>query len=457
MEKKIEKIKNNYDKDGQEIIQKAFNFRDKNDEFARSLAMAKTLSQLNMDADAVVAALLYKNQGLNLKEIEKIFGKDIVFLVNSASNLKSLDFSGQKKELFENFRRMILATARDIRVVMIKLADILYEMKNINNSPLEEKKKISEEVLEIYSPLAARLGIGWLKGELEDLAFPHVHPKEYKELLCKAENLLRDNKVYIEKLKPKVRRLLKNEEIKPILVEARTKHLYSLWCKLKRYDNDITKIYDLVALRIITDNVSGCYTTLGILHNHWKPVPERVKDYIALPKPNGYQSLHTTVFGENGKITEFQIRTPKMHEEAELGIASHWAYKEKAKPFKKNLAWIQQLREWQKAASADELIESLKIDFFRDRIFVFTPKGDVIDLPEGATPIDFAYAIHSDLGDRLSLAKVNGKPIPVSSSLKNNDIVEILTIKNKKPSQDWLNFVKTSRARSKIRDTLRKS
>jgi GTP pyrophosphokinase len=311
-------------------------------------------------------------------------------------------------------------------------------------------------VLEIYAPLASRLGIGWLKGALEDLAFATVYPSEHRSLVKKTEALIAENRQYLESLRPEVEKLLAAAGIVPLRIDARVKHLYSLWKKLEKNGNDLSKIYDLVALRLIVRTVSECYGALGAIHERWTPLPGRIKDYIALPKPSGYRSLHTTVFADEGKITEFQIRTKEMHEEAEFGIAAHWAYKENASPFKKNLAWIQQLSDWQNAASSKEFLEHLKIDFFRNRIFVFTPKGDVIDLPEGATPVDFAYAIHSDLGDRCAMARVNGKAVGLKTPLLNNDIVEIVVRKNKKPSRDWLTFVKTSKARSKIRDSLRK-
>ncbi len=428
------------------------------------LRVADTLAGLGLGAEVVAAALLHdvlEESDVTAEDLKKMFGEEVTFLVSSVTKLKDVDFIGEE-ELAENFRKMVLATAQDIRVVIIKLADVLHNMQTLDALPQERKKRYAREVLEVYAPLAARLGMGELKGELEDLAFKHVHPHEYEELARSMKRFLTESRAYIETLRPQVEGILAEEGVYPLVIDARVKHLYSLWKKLKKYEHDWDKIYDLVALRIIVKNIPDCYATLGALHKQWTPLPGRIKDFIALPKPSGYRSLHTTVFAGEGRITEFQIRTREMHHEAELGIAAHWAYKEQSHrpagrqaPFKRSTAWIQQLRDWQDAADTQEFLESLRIDFFKDRIFVFTPKGDVIDLPEGATPVDFAYAIHSDLGDRCMLAKVNSKAVQLSTPLKNNDIVEVVTQKNKKPSPDWLTFVKTSKARGKIRESLR--
>jgi GTP pyrophosphokinase len=468
MDKILSEIKTKYNAKDQKLIDKAFDFACKahgkqkreagNSYIEHPLMVAHVLSELNLDAETIAAALLHdtiEDTKADFKEIEKHFGDNIVFLVNSVTNLKNVDFSGEK-ELAENFRKMIVATAKDIRVVLIKLADVLHNMRTIEHLPEERRTRYAQEVIEIYAQIAGRLGIGWIRGELEDLAFPYVLPEEHEKLSKQVKNLVKESRAHLEDLKPKVIAILGKEKIKLAKIDARTKHLFSLWRKLKRYGGDLSKIYDFVAFRIIVPTVHDCYEVLGALHNNYKPLPGRIKDYIAIPKPNGYRSLHTTVFCDKGIIMEFQIRTEQMHQEAEFGIASHWAYKEKVKPFKKKLAWIQQLQNWQKSIGSEEFLDGLKIDFFQNRIFVFTPNGDVVDLPEDATPIDFAYAIHSDIGDKAVLAKVNEKPVPFSSSLQNNDMVEIETAKNKKPSPDWLSFVKTSRARSKIRDALRK-
>lgn len=358
------------------------------------------------------------------------------------------------KEKTENLIKLFLATAKDIRVVLIKLADRYHNVQASN----------ALETLEIYAPVAHRLGMGELKGQLEDRAFKYLYPKEYKQLENKVAEIYETHKSYIKKLEPIIRELLKKERVIPLEINTRTKHLYSLYKKLLRHQMDFDKIHDLVAARIIVKDINDCYLALGAIHQVWKPIPGLIKDYIAMPKPNGYQSLHTSVFGPEGKITEIQIRTPDMHAQAENGIAAHWAYKERnfkdknryPKIDTKEVTWIEQLRELQKTAKGnDKLLESLKIDFFSDRIFVLTPKEDVINLPEGATLVDFAYQIHSTVGNECTGAKINGKIAPLNTKLKSGDLVEILTQKGKKPSADWLNFAKTNQAKDRIRTVLK--
>jgi len=374
--------------------------------------------------------------------------------------------------MVENLRKLFLAMAKDIRVILIKFADRLHNMKTLDALPKEKQKRIALETLEIYAPLSSRLGIGELKGQLEDLAFPYVHPKEYQEIINQVKEKYSQSKRYLEKISPLIKKTLNKKGVRVIEIHSRTKHYYSLYKKLLRYDMDWHRIYDLVALRIIVPDIENCYAALGVIHKNWKPLIGRIKDYIAIPKPNGYQSIHTTIFCQEGKITEFQIRTPQMHEEAEYGIAAHWHYTEKKgfrdyikqaiflkKSDKKTrqlieeLTWVKQLQEWQKEqfSSPNEFINSLKIDFLKDRIFVFTPKGDIIDLPEGATPVDLAYEIHSDIGDQCAGAKVDGKMTALSEQLQNGQVIEIITQKNKKPSRDWLKFVKTSQAKKRIK------
>ena len=311
----------------------------------------------------------------------------------------------------------------------------------------------------MYSPLAGRLGIGEIQAKLDDLAFPIVQPKEYQWLLDTVQEEYEERQMYANRLIPIVEKELRQNNLEPVSISARAKHYYSLYKKLKRYDMDLSKVHDLVALRIIMPDVPSCYAALGILHERWKPLPARIKDYIAIPKPNGYQSLHTTVFADEKKITEFQIRTPEMHQQAEYGIAAHWAYAEAGKKAVKkpgHLHWIEQLRDWQhEVRGTDEFLDALKIDFFHDRIFVFTPKGDVIELPEGATPLDFAYHIHSEIGDSIIGAKVNEKFRGIDAVLENGDVVEVMTQKGKKPSVKWLEIARTSTARSHIRKALR--
>lgn len=358
------------------------------------------------------------------------------------------------KEKTENLIKLFLATAKDIRVVLRKLTDRCHNVQASN----------ALETLEIYAPIANRLGMGELKGQLEDLAFKYLYPEEYKRLENEVAERYETRKNYIKKLEPALYEVLKKENIIPLEINIRLKHLYSLYQKLLRRQMNFDEIYDLVAARIIVKDINDCYLALGAIHQVWKPAPGLIKDYIAMPKPNGYQSLHTSIFGPEEKITEIQIRTPEMHAQAENGIAAHWAYKERTYKGKnrhpkidaKEIAWIEQLREWQKAVrGSDEFFESLKIDFFKDRIFALTPQGDVIDLPEGATPVDFAYQIHTIVGNECAGAKINGKIAALDARLKSGDSIEILTQKGKKPSADWLNFVKTSLAKDKIRSVLK--
>ncbi len=432
------------------------------------LAVALNIMRFGFDASTIAAALLHdtiEDCGFKPETIQKTFGDNVRFLVEGVTKLKHIRYSAVQKRA-ESVRKMFLAVAEDIRVVIIKLYDRLHNMQTIQYIPKNKQQRIALETLELYAPLAYRLGIGELKGQLEDLAFPIVYPKEHAWLVQEIKERIPQRTQYLKHLIPIIKRELQKEEIEAPDIHIRAKHYYSLWRKLVKNDMDFGSIYDLAAVRIIVQSIEDCYTVLGIIHKIWKPLPGRIKDYIALPKPNGYQSLHTTVFAEDGKIVELQIRTHKMHEEAEFGIAAHWAYDEagksslRAKATEQESTLIKQLQEWQHTfsdASGEEYLESLKIDFFKNRIFVLTPKGEVIDLPESATPIDFAYYIHTDIGNRMMGAKINGKLVPFSYELQSGDTVEILVQKNKKPSPDWLKLAKTSVARSKIRSSLKRA
>lgn len=428
--------------------------------FIHPFHVALTLAEMQIDANTIAAGLLHDvcEAGLaSPKDLEKEFGKDVAFLVEGVTKLGKLRYQGMDRYL-ENMRKMFLAMAEDARVIFIRLADRLHNMQTLEHVPEHKRERIARETLEIYAPLADRLGMGKLRGVLEDLAFPFVYPEEYEKLQKIIKKQLTEKETYLSKVKYKLGEELKKEGIENFVILARVKQLYSLYRKLIKHNNNFDEIYDLVALRVMVQNVEECYLTLGIIHKLWKPLPGRIKDYIALPKPNGYQSIHTTVFCIDGAITEFQIRTKQMHEEIENTIAPHWAYTEQGKPeeggkITKKIAWISQMREWQKNASGtEEFLESLKIDIFKNRIFVFTPKGDVIDLPDGATPVDFAYLVHSEVGNHCNGAKVNNKMVQLDYHLKNGDRCEILTQKNKKPSKSWLDFVKTNYAKSKIRN-----
>ena len=461
------------------LIEKAFTFaeiahsgqkrKSGEDYINHPVKTAVILAELMADSTTIAAGLLHDvpdDTPITSKEIEQEFGKEISYLVNGVTKLGKLRYQGAERQV-ENLRKMFLAMAEDVRVVLIKLADRLHNIQTLSALPPEKQKRIAIETLEIYAPLAYRLGLGELKGQLEDSAFPYAYPEEHKWLLSQIRDAYKERERYLQKIKPILQRELLKENIPVLEISSRAKHYYSLYRKLQKYDMDLNKIYDLVALRIIVPDLEKSYASLGLIHKLWKPLPGRIKDYIALPKPNGYQSLHTTVFCEDGKITEFQIKTKEMHEKAEYGIAAHWFYSENKKNKKllgvanfcstKELEWVKQLREWQKdIRSPQEFLESLKIDFFKDRIFVFTPKGDIVDLPEEATAIDFAYHIHSDIGHQCVGAKADNKLIALDEPLKNGQIIEIIIKKEKGPNKKWLEFVKTNLAKDRIKNWFRK-
>jgi len=426
-------------------------------------------AEIGLDAKAVTAALLHdtvEDTSTDLKTVKKKFGDEVTFLVNALTKVNVIHLQSDEKTV-ESARKMFLAISRDIRVVIIKLLDRLHNMQTISALPERDRKRISLETLEIYAPLADRLGMGELKAKLEDLAFQYAYPEEYEYIQKELKEKMSQREKYLEKIIPIVEKELIKEKIKIIDIHSRTKHYYSLWKKLLRYNMDWNLIADLIAIRIIVGSIESCYATLGVIHKLWRPLPGRIKDYIALPKQNGYQSLHTTVFCVESNITEFQIRTPEMHNKAECGIAAHWAWEMEGKPVSgtklqsSKFHWVKQLREWHSAfdkntSSDKSFLESLKIDFFKDRVFILTPKGDVVDLPAGATPIDFAYNIHSEIGDHMAGAKVNNRIAPFDHQLVSGDIVEIITQKNKKPNTEWLNVAKTSLAKGHIRSALKK-
>lgn len=430
-----------------------------------AIATGQLLASWRMPSDLVVAGILHdvsEDTGYTLQDIEDNFGKDIRDIVESETKLSTLHYRGRERYA-ENLRRMFLAIAKDVRVVIIKCADRVDNLKTLNFFSAEKQKRIALETLEIYAPIANRLGMGAIKGELEDLAFKYVYPEEYEWVIGLEAERVRKKEEYLVKVKTIIEKILKQNGIKDSSVDGRVKHLYSLYQKLLRHDRDINKIYDLVALRIIVSSVSDCYAVLGLIHQRWTPLRGRIKDYIAQPKPNGYQSLHTTIFCDQGEVVEFQIRTTQMHEEAEFGVAAHWFYTDEDHQSKKldpRVKWLKELVEIQKNIQDRnkflEAIESLKIDFFKNRIFVFTPKGDVIDLPEGATAVDYAYAIHTEIGDHCSRVMINEQIASLSTTLQSGDLVKIITDNHRKgPSTDWLKFVKTAHAREKIRESVK--
>jgi GTP diphosphokinase / guanosine-3',5'-bis(diphosphate) 3'-diphosphatase len=426
-------------------------------------AAATIMGQIFPDTATIVATILHditEDTPTTQDELVQEFGLEVAELVDGVTKLGKVRLRNSKDQYYvENLRKMFMATSKDIRVIMIKLADRLHNMRTIEHIPSEKQVKVATETLEMYAPIAGRLGIGAWKDELEDLSFKIVDPEAYTRTKAVLEEKLSSWNINIKGIIKNLESILHLEGIKFLGITGRTKRIYSLYKKLQKYEGDINKIYDKVAFRIITKSTADCYAALGVIHTHYQPVPGRVKDFIAIPKPNGYESLHTTVFDDLGRVFEIQIRTDLMNETAERGIAAHWFYEEQNKgdALHRQTTWFKELRAWQEetANNPDEFLESLKIDFFRDRIFVLTPKGDVKDLPVGATVIDFAFSVHTDLGYYMMGVKINGKMGRIYDELHQGDVVEIL--KTKKPatiSRDWLNAAKTSHARALIRKYL---
>ncbi|MEK7614311.1 MAG: RelA/SpoT family protein [Patescibacteria group bacterium] len=457
-----------------ELVRKAYSFSEKAHSeqkrysgepyFTHIFAVAKNLATMGMDANTVSAGLLHdilEEAHLSDEEIKKEFGDEILFLVQGVTKLGKLKYRGIDRHV-ESLRKFFIAVAQNVNVVIIKLADRLHNVSTLEYVPEAKRKRIALETLEIYAPIADRLGMWKMKAELEDCSFKFAYPKEYAEISVILKEMEHTSENYLEKFHKSFAKTLAENGIKHFKINHRVKHLYGLYKKWLRHNKDIEKIYDVVALRIIVNSVEDCYRVLGMVHKNWKPLPGRIKDYIALPKPNGYQSIHTTVFTGDGAIVEIQIRSQEMHDRAEYGIASHLSYKEsgdakKLRVLQKNLSWINQLIEWQKNVSeTGEYLNDLKTDFFKDQVFVFTPKGDVIDLPEDSSPLDFAYLIHSDIGDHASGAKINGKLVSLDTKLKNGDIVEIITKEGSRPSGKWLDYAKTHMAKRHIRSHLQK-
>jgi len=428
------------------------------------LAAAQTLANMEVDAKMVVAALLHdtiEDTTITPEDIRKNFGDDIASMVEGVTKLGSVKYRGIERYL-ENLRKMFIAFAADARVIVIKFADRLHNLTTLYALPREKQVRIASEVLEIYAPIATRLGMYEMKGMLEAEAFRYINPKEYNWISNLIENELRVTMPSLERTIELIKTLLEKDHIHYVSIKGRTKQLYSLYIKMIEHGRDINRINDFTAIRIIVKTVPECYQVLGVVHNNLRPMKGRFKDYIAQPKPNGYQSLHTTVFTdeETPKRFEIQIRTEEMNRDAEFGIASHWFYKEDKSSQKvpKNIEWMQKLTEWKKEFTENQkFLEELKLDVFSDRIFVFTPKGDVIELPENATPIDFAYNVHTELGNQCVGAMVNTKLVQLDTPLKSGDVVEILREKKRKhPNPDWIRMAKTNMAKEKIRASLKK-
>ena len=418
------------------------------------------LADMQMDMVCLVTGLLHdtvEDTKLSLDQIRKEFGDDVARCVDGVTKLGKLHFYSREERQAESVRKMLLAMVNDIRVVIVKLADRLHNMRTLSFLSRERQLRIAQETSDIYAPIAHRLGMGKVRGELEDLAFQYLEPEASAELLREIESQLQQNEEFLKKMRHDVEVNLRRENI-PARVEARIKRPYSVFQKMKRQKIALDQVYDLLALRIITDSVKNCYAALGVIHNEWHPIPGRIKDFIAIPRPNLYQSLHTSVIGQGGRSFEVQIRTEEMHRLAEEGIAAHWKYKEGKKgpgADDQRVVWLRQLVEWQQEMhDPGEFISTLKVDLYPEEVYTFTPMGKVIVLPREATPIDFAYSIHSDVGNTCVGAKVNGRIVPLKYNLKNGDVVEILTQSGHLPSKDWLSLAKTSKARNKIKHVI---
>jgi guanosine-3',5'-bis(diphosphate) 3'-pyrophosphohydrolase len=460
-------------KEDKDLIEKAYIFAEKAHNgqnrlsgepyFVHVFETAKNLAKLGMDIKTIVAGLLHdvlEDTEVQEEEMRKEFGDDIVFLVNGVTKLGTLKYRGHERHV-ESLRKFFVAIANDLRVVIIKFADRLHNLETLEHVREDKRKRIALESIEVYAPLANRLGMGKLKGQLEDAAFPYAYPKEYKE----TEQILNKKKEsyrkYLIEVREELEKQLKKNNAKYLEIDYRIKHKYSLYKKLVSHDMELDNIYDIVALRVVVETIEDCYRVLGIVHSIWKPLPNKIKDYIALPKLNGYKSLHTTIFTGSGGIAEIQIRTKEMHAEAAYGVAAHFAYKEsgdkKAREDKSKFEWIEELKDFKEIEKKPKkYIEDLKMDFFSDRIFVFTPEGDVVDLPKNSSPIDFAYLIHTDIGNHISSVRINAKIAPLNTKLKNGDIVEIITKEKSHPSDRWLEYAKTTMAKKHIRAYLEK-
>src|SRR4051794_18663196 len=461
----MKRMQDNRPQDDLSIIKKAYDYSLKHHEgqsrasgepyLVHPLEVALVLAEMKMDPVAVAAGLLHdsvEDTSVTIVDIRKEFGEQVAHIVEGVTKISKIEFATREEQQAENLRKMMLAMVDDIRVVLIKLADRLHNMRTLDALPPDRQEAVARETLDIYGPIAHRLGMGKIRGELEDLAFKYVDPISYRQVHDEVEQRRKKGQEFLQKMEGIIRGKLKEANIEA-RVESRIKRLFSIWQKLQRQRITVDQTYDLYAVRIITSSVNDCYAVLGIIHNMWRPVPGRIKDFIAMPRPNLYQSLHTTVIEEKGNAFEVQIRTADMHRMAEEGIAAHWKYKDGpiSARDEQRLAWLRQLVEWQRDVSdPDEFLSTLKVDLYPEEVYTFTPKGKVVTLPRDSTPIDFAYTVHTEVGHQCVGARVNGRMVPIRHKLRSGDIVEIVTQPGHQPSRDWLSIVRSTRARQKI-------